>query len=297
MKITFLGAGVFGSALANIARDNGHEIKFYDPYKYPDVSLHDATNGSNLNIFTAPSSAAKDILPELDKDTPLIIASKGFISLKPFQNFKKISALGGAGFANDIEIAEGQTKNQTENQSESQPENQNNPTITFTTSSETAENVFSTENIKLEFTDDTLGILLCGALKNVFAIGAGLYGETDSNAAPMSYLETAISEMRQILEKNHANPETLRLSCGAADLVLSCTNSSRNFRFGRELKNVVSENFSSKNSPQKAIKTTETVEGLSVINSLENNSDFITPESTNLFKDIIKTVKENYATK
>lgn len=283
MKITFLGAGVFGSALANIAKDNGHEVKFYDPFKYPDINLHDATNGSDLNIFTAPSSASSNILPELDKDTPLIIASKGFVSLKPFQDFKKVSALGGAGFASDIETAESQAET-AKSQPESQPESQNSKTITFTTSSETAENIFSAENIKLEFTDDTLGILLCGALKNVFAIGAGLYGETDSSAAPMSYLETAISEMHQILKDNHANPETLRLSCGAADLVLSCTNNSRNFRFGQALKNQV--------SPEN-----NTVEGLSVINSLKSNPDFIIPESANLFKDIINTIKEDYAAK
>ncbi|MBP3899674.1 glycerol-3-phosphate dehydrogenase, partial [Candidatus Saccharibacteria bacterium] len=42
MKITFLGAGVFGSALAKIAEENGHEIRFYDPYKYPDITLSDA---------------------------------------------------------------------------------------------------------------------------------------------------------------------------------------------------------------------------------------------------------------
>ena len=79
---------------------------------------------------------------------------------------------------------------------------------------------------------DTLGIILCGALKNVYAIGAGLYGESDSSAASMPYLESAISEMQQILKANRADPETLRLSCGAADLVLSCAEGSRNFRFG-----------------------------------------------------------------
>ncbi len=281
MKITFLGAGVFGSALANIARDNGHEIKFYDPFKYPDITLHDTTNGSDLNIFTAPSSATKNILPELDKDTPLIIASKGFVSLKPFQDFKNISALGGAGFANEIESAENQTENQT------------NHTITFTTSSETAENIFSTENIKLEYTDDTLGIMLCGALKNIYALGAGLYGETGSTAAPMSYLETAIAEMKQILELNHANPNTLRLSCGAADLVLSCTEKGRNFRFGRELKTALVE----KTTSQDTAKTFETTESITVINSLNNYPEFIIPESANLINDIINTVKEYYATK
>ena len=278
MKITFLGAGVFGTALADIAKDNGHEIRFYDPYKYPDISLGDATHGSDLNIYTAPSSASDAILPDLDKDTPLICASKGFLSIKPFKDFKDFSALGGAGFANEIERAENASNDASD---------ANNPTakkITFTTSSTTAETIFSTENIHLEYADDTLGIILCGALKNVYAIGAGLYGEADSTSAPMSYLESAITEMQAILSANNANPDTLRLSCGAADLVLSCTQDSRNFRYGASLKN--------HQSPESA-----TVEGLSVINSLENYPEFVIPESCDLIKDIIKTVKEDHAAK
>ena len=270
MKITFLGAGVFGTALAKVAEENGHEIRFYDPFKFPDITLKDATNGSDLNIYTAPSNAAKDILENLDKETPLICASKGFLSLKPFENFKDFSALGGAGFAEQIENAE-QTESSTS-------------TITFTTSSEAAETIFSTENIKIEFTKDTLGIMLCGALKNVFALGAGLYGESDSTAAPMSYLESAVSEMQQILKANHADPETLRLSCGAADLVLSCTEKGRNFRFGRDIKNGKTN-------------TKETVESLSIINSLETCPDFVIPESAHLFNDIINTIKDQNVTK
>ncbi|MBR3264180.1 hypothetical protein IKF94_03060 [Candidatus Saccharibacteria bacterium] len=280
MKITFLGAGVFGTALANIAKGNSHSVKFYDPYKYSDITIQDATHDSDLNIFTAPSNAAKEILPNLSKETPLICASKGFLSLKPFSDFENFSALGGAGFAEEISAKEPKTKKTTDN-----------PKITtFTTSSESAETIFSTETIHLEYTKDTLGIMLCGALKNIYAIGAGLYGESDSNTAPMSYLESAISEMQTILAANHANPETLRLSCGAADLVLSCTEKSRNFRFGRSLKN--DYNISTKN----ATSMHETVEGLSVIQSLEEYSDFVIPENVNLFKNIINIVKEQYAT-
>lgn len=264
MKITFLGAGVFGTALAKIAEENGHEIRFYDPIKFPEKTLNDATNGSDLNIFTAPSSAANDILKNLDKETPLICASKGFLSLSPFKDFKDFSALGGAGFAEDIKEAE---------------------KVTFTASSETAENVFSTETTHIEYTKDTLGIMLCGALKNIYALGAGLYGETDAASAPMSYLESAISEMQEILNANGANPETLRLSCGAADLVLSCTEKGRNFRFGRELKN------------NQSTEENTTVESLSIIKSLKDNPDFIIPESANLLKDIINTVEEKHAIK
>lgn len=296
MKITFLGAGVFGSALAKIAEENGHEIRFYDPYKYPDITLSDATHGSDLNIYTAPSSAANDILPNLEKTAPLICASKGFLSLKPFKNFENFTALGGAGFAKDIKSAAN-----SENSEDS--ESQESPKVIFTTSSETAEHVFSTENVHLEYTKDTLGIILCGALKNVYAIGAGLYGESDSSAASMPYLESAISEMQQILRANHADPETLRLSCGAADLVLSCTEGSRNFRFGKTLKEKAqAETLQAQaESPQaqapSKMPQAETIEGLHVINSIKDTPDFIIPESAEIFKDIIKIVKEAHVTK
>jgi len=278
MKITFLGAGVFGTALAKIAEENGHEVRFYDPYKYPEISLSDATNGSDLNIFTAPSSAAKDILPKLDKETPLICASKGFLSLKPFSDFKNFSVFGGAGFADEITAKSDKSSTKAN-------------TTTFTTSSETAENVFSTETTHIEYTKDTLGVMLCGALKNLYALGAGLYGETGAEKASMPYLESAISEMQEILKVNGADPETLRLSCGAADLVLSCSEKGRNFRFGRELKETL------KDTPKKEPKDNQTpesttIESLSIIKSLADYPEFIIPESATLLKDIIKTVED-----
>ena len=42
MKITIFGAGAFGTALGNILEENGHQITYYDPVKYPDRSLTSA---------------------------------------------------------------------------------------------------------------------------------------------------------------------------------------------------------------------------------------------------------------
>ena len=261
MKICFLGAGAFGTALADVAKENGHIVNFYDPIKFPNISINDATKDAELAIYVAPSDKHTDILPHLPADLPIICASKGFLSTKPFDKFNDFTALGGAGFAAEIEQATSASQT----------------SITFTTSSEPAENIFSTENIHIEYTADTLGIMLCGAMKNIYAIGAGLFGD-DDNSAPMSYLESAAREIQEILSANGAREDTLQLSCGVPDLLISCTKNSRNFRFGRAIK--------SNSAPEDA-----TIEGLAIIKSLDNYPEFVVPDSAAIFNKIVKEVK------
>ncbi|MBQ3309301.1 hypothetical protein IJG78_01335 [Candidatus Saccharibacteria bacterium] len=260
MKVTILGAGAFGSALGKIVEYNGHEVTFYDPIKYPSISLDSAVSSPEAIIYVAPSDQHADLLPYLPQDTPLICASKGFLSLTPFNKFTNFSALGGAAFAKDIENSK---KN-----------------LRLTASSSLSERLFSTEKITVEYTADTLGILLCGALKNIYAIGAGLFGDSENaEAVSMPYLESVISEMQSILKVNGSSSEVLKLSCGAPDLLLSCSPDSRNFRFGLSLKNHTKSNDA-------------TVEGLSVIKSLNEYPEFTIPNSATILKDIINIIEK-----
>lgn len=275
MKITFLGAGAFGVALSKIAKYNGHEVNFFDPIKFPDISLYDAISGADVVVYAAPAEKATEVLPELDKNTPLICASKGFLSLKPFQDFKDFSLLYGATFAHDIDIALG----------EAEPKKDSPEFYTLTATSPLSEQIFSTENIKIEYTTDQKGVLLCGALKNVYAIGAGLFGEDDQTTADEApvikpYLAEVIPEFMDILKANQVDFRILLLSCGTADLIITCTPESRNFRLGRALK-----------TGQKT-DGLGTTEGLFVISQIENNPDFVLPASATVLKNIIKIVKE-----
>ena len=276
MKICFLGAGAFGKALAKVAEYNGHEVSFYDPLVFPEIELTTATQGKNLNVYVAPSDKYTDILPKLDKTTPLICASKGFLSLKPFLGFKDFSALAGAAFSEQV-------------MDTLSDKNEEKPAIRLTASSELAETIFSTEYITIEYTKDPLGILLCGALKNIYAIGAGAYLENqlqeacgpnqgDNLATILPYLETAAAEIQKILEENGAKKDTMKLSCGVPDLVLTCTDNSRNFRFGRSLITGKKEDST-------------TVEGVNAIKNLDKYPEFIIPDSATLLKDIIKRVE------
>ena len=130
MKVTFLGAGLYGEALGRLAEVNDHEIKFYDPFRFLDVKLEEVVSEAEAIVYVAPAEAYKEILPGLPKDKPLILASKGFVSLEPFAEFSNFSALGGAAFAKDIMEAKNQLR--------------------LTASSEISEQIFTTDLVTIE---------------------------------------------------------------------------------------------------------------------------------------------------
>ena len=88
--------------------------------------------------------------------------------------------------------------------------------------------------MKIEMTDDVEGVLYCGALKNIYAIGAG-YSCDDAEEARF-YAAQALKELKDYLVAHRAKAETADLSCGWADLKITCTERSRNFRCGRILR-------------------------------------------------------------
>ena len=260
MKITFLGAGVFGKELGRIVTENGHEVKFYDPYKIKDVTLESAiTAETEAIIYVAPASAADELLPKLPTNIPLICASKGFLSLTPFTKFKDFSALGGAAFADDL-------KNETPHFGDQ---------IVLTASSHLSEFLFSTEAIKIEYTADTFGIVLCGALKNLYAIGAGLAYTKDPEFLE-KYLKKVFVEFEDILFENGANPDTTRLSCGLPDLLISSTADSRNFNFGVAI------------GKKQPLESHQTIEGLT---AFEHINEIVIPSTASTLKSIIRSIE------
>lgn len=261
--ITVYGAGAYGTALASVLEENGHEITFYDPYKYPDTDLFTAEQNSDISLLVTPASAVPELLPKLPKDKPLILASKGFLSLKPFAEFKDFQILSGGAFAADV-IAKKPTK--------------------LTITSPLVAGLFITNWLALEYTKDKLGVMICGSLKNIYAIGAGLYDFHPNTDNYEHYIHSAINEIRLILEANHCDPLTANLSCGEQDLRLTCGNDkrSRNYAYGAKLRE------------HPGAKPTETTEGLSAIHSIETTPEFILPEDDKLvlINQVIKHIKE-----
>jgi len=85
--------------------------------------------------------------------------------------------------------------------------------------------LFHTSTFQVSIVEDTNGVELCGALKNIVAIGAGFcdglgYG-SNTKAAIM---RIGLSEMWRFCEKMYSGvkSETFFESCGTADLITTC---------------------------------------------------------------------------
>lgn len=206
MNITILGAGVFGTALATVLEENQHHVTFFDPFKYPDITLEQTLATAETIVIATPTSAIPGLAPYLvATGKPIIIASKGLTDLSMFGDHP-VSYISGPAFPDQI---------------------QDKRPTTLTSSSTLARSLFSTSWLHAELTLDNTGVMLCGSLKNVYALGAGMV------ARPDGYIQKAHQEMKLYLRGHDAYPSTADLACGIGDLTLTCTDTrSRNLNFG-----------------------------------------------------------------
>ncbi|MDO4979230.1 MAG: hypothetical protein Q4E47_03730 [Candidatus Saccharibacteria bacterium] len=254
MNITIFGAGAYGAALGQILTDNGHNIRYYDPAKYPDTNLSEAMDGAEMHILATPSAATPKLLFFIPKDKPLVCASKGLVSFAPFAGYEHLSAIGGGAFADDL---------------------MNKKPTKLTTSSQETADLFKTDWLDFDITTDTFGIMLCGTLKNIYSIGAGLwaleYGTQDYD----DFINKSVAEMQIFLANNGCDPATAGLSCGIGDLVLtSRSKTSRNYAFGAKLRQVPTLGA---DVLAGTARINSTVEGLNAIDAIRHNPSFVRP--------------------
>lgn len=256
MKIAIMGAGAFGTALGGILAERGYDIDYYDP-KFRET-LEEVVDGAAFVVLAVPSAVAPHLLPHLPKEKPLIVATKGILDKSPFEGFKDVMALSGPGFADDIKA--------------------HKVTVLTTTDTRVVE-MFATDYLSFDYTEDFNGVLLCGALKNVYAILAGLSDFEPYDESWEKFITEVCLEMKEILRVNGSNPETVTLVCGVGDLRLTCNFPSRNYEFGRILKS------NPKAKPEK------TVEGLSALAEIKRGK-IIVPEAAVKLKQLIEVSKE-----
>lgn len=276
MKVTFLGAGVYGKALGDLAESNGHVVKYYDPYKFPDIRLVDVARDVDLLIYAAPAGAVDSLVGELSAAsllaTPLLCVSKGITTAYPFRQFKHFSALAGAAFAEDIATDTPRFGDK----------------ILLTASTPLAEELFTAPKIGIEYFDDAAGIMLMASLKVAISIYAGyLYPDgfaEDNNALSLpsksAFLQKIKPEYEKWLSLNGHSDELLQLSCGFPDVILSTTPTSRNFAFGQYL-----------GKHHQLPPDIGTVEGITFFKTLANYPDLKIPESSELIDFYQTTLK------
>ena len=258
MSVAVIGAGSWGTALSQILGVGGHEVMLWarkdevvnsingrhvNPRYLSDVILSEriaattsyeqAASGAEAVVIVTPSNlmreTAQAIAPFITDDTPIIICSKGVeegSGLLPVEVFE--AEVGGK---DRLAVLSGP------NHAEEVIKLMFSATVIASSSQATAQyfqKLFATETFRTYVSDDTCGVELCAAFKNVIAIAVGLsygIGYGDNTAALL--MTRGLAEMSRLVAACGGNPITCMGLAGTGDLIATCTSEhSRNRRFG-----------------------------------------------------------------
>jgi glycerol-3-phosphate dehydrogenase (NAD(P)+) len=259
-RTAILGAGGWGTALAVLWAKQGNKITLWgnDParaesvratrenaeylpgVKIPDAievtsEIADCTN-ADLVVFVTPSTALRPVATRLraslsDSNSVLLSCTKGIehgtglrMSEILTQIFPQntIAVLSGPNLA--IEVS------------------RDLPTATVLgcrvpECAEELQRHLGSERFRIYSSDETIGIELGGALKNVFAIAAGIsdgFGLGDNSKAAL--VTRSLAELLRLGTAMGGNPKTFYGLSGAGDLIATCfSQHSRNRRVGEKI--------------------------------------------------------------
>lgn len=263
MKIGVIGAGSWGTALANVVAANGHATTLwaYEPELVtgmastsinhlflPGIELHadlkytgvlaEAIRGAELVLLVTPTQVMRNLLGtlvgEITSTTVLASASKG-IELGTLCTVSQIctQVLGDAvqdrfvalsGPTFAKEVALGLPS----------------LIVAGSTNEEAAQlvqTVFSNPVFRVYTSDDAIGVELGGAVKNVIAIAAGISdGLGFGHNTRAALITRGLAEMKRLGRAMGAQDATFAGLAGMGDLVLTCTGDlSRNRTVGVKL--------------------------------------------------------------
>lgn len=261
-KLTLLGAGSWGTALAILAARNGCQVllwghneehiaalakerknqRYLAGLDFPEgitvtSDLKEAAEFSDLILLSVPSHAFKSTLIALkrqvsSKDLKIAWATKGFnpedglllhqVVADVFTPNTFAAILSGPTFAREVAA--------------------NLPTA-ITIASKQADfanqlaDILHSDRFRAYTSSDIIGVEVGGAVKNVLAIAAGIADGLGFGANTRAALITrGLSEIMRLGIKLGGKQETFIGLAGLGDLVLTCTdNQSRNRRFGLAL--------------------------------------------------------------
>ena len=275
MNVTILGCGAFGSALAYMFKENNCNLKMWNKFddrfdtlreKFDGVffttNMKEAIEDDSLIVIAVPVKFFEDTIKELSNcytNQDILIATKGIDTktgmlssdiVNKYIDCKNIGAISGGSFAVDMM-------------------DKKIVGLTLGTSSnmlkDRIKELFDNEYLKIQYYDDIVGVQLCGAVKNVIAIGHGILdGANFPESSRFLFLTDAIYEIIDIIRFVGGNEKTIMSYAGIDDIMMTCTSSkSRNYSFGLLI---------GKNSPKEEIdKYIEetTIEGLSSLEGIK----------------------------
>jgi len=257
MKITVLGAGAWGTALARILALREHEVTLWD--YFPETA--ETINRTHCNERYLPGiTLPQNLRGEADAaqgvaNAELVVVasvSKGFRSAtKCLASFSQVVV----SVTKGIEFETGKTMTDilADNAPKARIVAMSGPTLAAevakgvptaivaasadTAAAQTVQSLFHSQAFRVYTSSDVHGVELGGALKNVIAIGAGVcdgLGFGDNSKAAL--VTRAIAEMRRLGVACGAQAETFTGLSGLGDLMVTCfSRLSRNRGFGERL--------------------------------------------------------------
>ena len=262
-KITVLGPGSWGSALAQVLAENGHdvviwgnnpaqidEINTYHTNRHylPNLKLPSSIRGekdlaiavkdADAVLFVVPTKAMRTVAEQFNRvcqNQPVIIhASKGLEQ----KTHKRISEI----LLEEIEEAHRQAVVVLSGPSHAEEVSVHDiTTITAASENEQAakyvQQLFTNEYFRIYTNTDVIGVETGAALKNIIAIGAGaLHGLGFGDDAKAAIMTRGLAEISRLGVAMGADPLTFIGLSGVGDLIVTCTSvHSRNWRAGNLL--------------------------------------------------------------
>jgi glycerol-3-phosphate dehydrogenase (NAD(P)+) len=259
-KCAVVGAGAWGTALADLLARNGHDVRIW-AYEWDVVEsinrlhqnrrflpghqladslqafnrLEETLDGSELVTLATPSHVLRAIVRSaqefVQRGVPVVVASKGIepetlalmtdVAAAELPE-STVVALSGPSFAAEV-IAQQPTAVVVASRS---PE-----------AALLAQQAFSSNHFRAYTHSDVTGVEVGGALKNVMAVATGIAeGLGLGFNARAALITRGLAEMTRLGVKLGAEPATLAGLAGLGDLVLTCTGSlSRNRSVGVEV--------------------------------------------------------------
>lgn len=257
MKISVLGTGSWGSALANVLADNGHQVQMWgkDQKEIEDIDKNhhnrkffatelnhtirasaniEVIKDSDILLLAVPSIAletvAKQVVPYIYKETIIVNVAKGFhpvsherLSLFLTKAFAskpvKIVALIGPSHAEEVVLRLLTSVNAVSLDDQA---------------AQVIQNVFSNGYFRVYRNSDMVGAEIGVALKNIMAIASGiLEGIGQGDNAKAALMTRGLAEISRYGLYFGAKAKTFLGLDGVGDLIVTCTSHhSRNFMAG-----------------------------------------------------------------
>ena len=261
-RIGVLGPGTWGIALARLLANKGYDVTVWSALdneieelnaarvhpNLPDMEIPDnivftkdigeAASEKDLVVFAVASpyvrSVAAQAVPYLKKDQMVVDVAKGIeagtlmtmsriieeeAGKCPGHEDMKVVVLSGPTHAEEVAV--------------------DLPTVIVSASKDAdaalkVQKIFTTEVMRVYTNDDVYGVELCGALKNVMALAAGMSGGLGyGDNARAALITRGITELARLGRAMGCEPSTFYGLTGMGDLIVTATSDhSRNNRCG-----------------------------------------------------------------